>query len=255
MTDDQFAYFTPVSSNSVYRYQWNTEKWKTLPPSPFLNSGLVVIDGELTAVGGWAGSNFTTNKLFTLREGRWVEHYPPMNTARSDTAVVSISDGNLVFVIGGGSGDNDWTATVEIFDVRSKRWYELTYLPQNLSQPSATVCGSQLHVIGLFGDGYSCSLQTLLSSDTDISQSILNTLTWEPLPELPVSESTVATLCGQLVTVGGERGIHQLLDGQWVEIGSTSSVRGRCLIVTPSPDKMMIVGGWGGSSVEECVVV
>ena len=73
--------------------------------------------------------------------------------------------------------------------------------------------------------------------------------------------STAATLCGQLVTVGGDQGwlrvnsIHQLIDGQWVEIGSMSSGRWRCLVVTPSPDKMMIVGGDAKDSVEECVVM
>ena len=77
--------------------------------------------------------------------------------------------------------------------------------------------------------------------------------------------STAATLCGQLVIVGGEQGgssvnsIYQLINGQWVEIGSMSSDRWMCLVVTPSPDKMMIVGGYEGylslDSVEECVVM
>ena len=84
-----------------------------------------------------------------------------------------------------------------------------------------------------------------------------------PLPQQLVKWSTAATLCGQLVTVGGERddwspvnSIHQLIDGQWVEIGSMCSTREKCLVVTQSPDKMMIVGGYGTEdSVEECVVV
>ena len=37
----------------------------------------------------------------------------------------------------------------------------------------------------------------------------------------------------------------QLVDGQWVEIGSMSSNREMCLVVSPSPDRMMIVGGYG----------
>ena len=260
-TDDRFVYFTPDVSNSVYRYQLSTEKWEELPPSPYRNSGLVIIDGELTAVGGYDASRYT-NKLFTLRQGQWAEHYPPMNTARSMTAVVSTSNGKYIVVIGG-YGGGGWTATVELFHVRSRRWYELTNLPQALTLPSATICDNQLHVIGGDGTGYSCSLQALLSSDQPItSQSISNILTWTPLPQLPVESSTAATLCGQLVTVGGRRGwspvnsIHQLLDGQWVKIGSMSSGRDMCLVVTPSPDKMMIVGGYGAlDSVEECVVM
>ena len=73
--------------------------------------------------------------------------------------------------------------------------------------------------------------------------------------------STAATLCGQLVIVGGMQDwsevnpIHQLIDGQWVKMGSMSSERRLCLVVSPSPDKMMIIGGVGEYSVEECVVV
>ena len=260
-TDNQFAYFTPHGSNLVYSYQWSTEKWEEFPPSPYHNSGLVIIDGKLTALGGY-GSRYTT-KLFTLRQGRWVEHYPPMNTARFSPAVVSTSDGNYIVVIGGSVGFDRWTATVELFHVRSRRWYELTNLPWVLPFHSATICDNQIHVIGRDDTGYSCSLQALLSSDKPItSQSISNILTWKRLPQLPVKGSTAATLCGQLVTVGGRGGwsgvnsIHQLLDGQWVKIGSMSSGRSNCLVVTPSPDKMMIVGGHGAlDSVEECVVM
>ena len=254
-TDYQFAYFTPHVSNSVYSYQWNAEKWKELPPSPYHDSGLVIIDGELTAVGGYD----YTNQLFTLRHGQWVEHYPPMNTVRFSPAVVSTSDGNYIVVIGGSVGVVQWTAKVELFHVRSRRWYELTNLPQALTFPSATICDNQLYVIGDNGTGYSCSLQALLSSDQPItSQSISNILTWTLLPRQPVTWSTAATLCGQLVIVGGEsrvNSIHQLLDGQWVEVSSMTRGRSMCLVVSPSPDKMMIVGGTrAGDSVEECIV-
>ena len=261
-TDDQFAYFTPCDSNIVCSYQWSTEKWEERPLSPCRNSGLVIINGELTTVGGFRRFLFT-NKLFTLQQGQWTEHYPPMNTARCTPAIVSTSDGNYIVVIGGWVRLG-WTATVELFHVRSGRWYELTNLPHSLTHLTATICDNQLYVIGHHA-GYSCSLQALLSSDQPIiSESISNILTWAPLPQLPVMGPTAATLYGQLVIVGGERAIsqvnsiHQLLDGQWVEIGSMSSGRVKCLVVSPSPDKMMVVGGWGRNNrneVEECVVV
>ena len=69
------------------------------------------------------------------------------------------------------------------------------------------------------------------------------------------------TLCGQLVIVGGERDrspvkfIHQLIDGKWVKISPLSTGRVRCFIVSPSPEKIVIVGGVGEDSVEEFVVV
>ena len=263
-TDGQFAYFTPYGSTSVYRYEWRGEKWEALPSCPHSHSGLVIIDGKLTAVGGSDGSRYT-NQLLTLRQTKWVKEYPPMNTARSYPAVVSTSDGEYLIVIGGYDGDGDRTAAVELFQVKSRRWYKLTDLPQPLPLPSATICGDQLNVIGLGANGYSCSLQALPSSDQPITSPL--TLSWKPLPPLPVTYSTAATLCGQLVVIGGWRrdgssvnSIHQLVDGQWVKIGSMATGRSSCLVVSPSPDKMVIVGGAVSffesvDIVEECIVV
>ena len=89
-TDDQYAYFTPEDSDSVYRYERSTETWEPLPPSPFSNSGLVTMNSELTTVGGWDG-RCHTNKMFSLQQEEWVEQ-PPMNTACSNSAIVSASD-------------------------------------------------------------------------------------------------------------------------------------------------------------------
>ena len=265
-SDLQYAYFMSDSSQSVYRYKWSTEKWDELPPCPYSNSALVIIDGALTAVGGYDDGYHVTNKLFTLRQRQWVEELPPMKTAHSETAVVSTSDGEYVLVIG-----VDGSST-ELFQVRSRRWSELTHLPRRLSLPSATICGNLIHVIGGDdGSGFSRSLQDLPSSDQPTtSQSRSHTISWSRLPTLPVTGSTAATLCGQLVIIGGNRdelsvnSIHQLVGGQWVEIGSMSSGRWKHLVVSPSPDKMMIVGGYRVGlfsmpteldSVEDCVVV
>ena len=263
-TDVQLAYFTPWDSTSVYRYEWRGEKWEELPSCVYCDSGLVIIDGKLTAVGGRYGSH-RTNKLLTLRQKKWVEEYPPMNTARSSPAVVSTYDGEYpIFIVIGGWGGGVWTATVELFEVKSRRWYKLTDLPQPLPIPSATKCSNQLNVTGRDANGYSCSFLALPSTDQPITSPL--TLSWKPLPPLPVTRSTAATLCGQLVVVGGMRrdaspvnSIHQLVGGQWVEIGSMATGRRMCLVVSSSPDKIIIVGGKVSlfktvDIVEECIV-
>ena len=261
-TDHHFAYFTPYyDSNTVYSYQWNTEKWEKLPPCPYQYSALVIINGSLTVVGGRDGSYRRSNKMLTFRQRQWVEEYPPMNTARSHSAVVSTSDGDYIFVIGGFDGNYCCTTTVELFHTKSRRWYELTDLPQPLTFPSATICGHQLHVIG-DDNGYSCSLQALLSSDRPItSQSIRHLISWTALPRLPVNNTTIATVCGQLITIGGlhdwclVNSIYLLVDREWVEIGSLSRGRWFCTVVSPSPDKMMIVGGLEASNyIEEYIL-
>ena len=272
-TDHQFAYFTPFDSKPVYRktpyygsdlvYR-NTEQWNELPSCPYRNCALVIIDGTLTTVGGGGYGSGYTNRLFTLRQRQWVEEYPPMNTACFSPAVVSTPGGDYIIVIGG-RGGGGWTGTVELFQVKTRRWYKLTNIPQPLDFPSATICDDQLHVIGWDDKGYTCSIP---SSDEPItSQSIPHLISWTPLPRLPVIRSTAATLYEQLVIIGGMQGwstvnsIHQLVDGKWVAIGSISSCRSNCLVVSPSPDRMMIVGGLRtvlGDSVEtvqECIVV
>ena len=256
-TDNRFAYFTPETSTSLYQYEYSTEKWTDFPPCPYHDFGLAIIDSELTTVGGGYGRSQPTHKLFTLQQRKWVEKYPPMSTARHRPAVVSTSDGDYLIVIGGYDGRR-WTATVELFQVKNRRWQILTDLPQPLD-PSATICGDQLNVIGRDGNGYSCSIQALPSSDRPITSPL--TLSWKPLPCLPVTDSTAATLCGQLVIISDLQdspvnSIHQLVDGEWVRIGSMTSYRCLCLVASPSPDWTIIVGGLGaGDSVEECRVV
>ena len=251
----------------VYRYTMTKDKWEQLPQCPLSNSGLVVVDSALTAVGGYEmeGSEGCrpTNKLVTLQQNRWVVEYPPMNMARYNTAVVSTSDGegehmNVIAIGGEDSGGS--IDTVEILHTGRRSWSHLNSLPRPLVKPSATICGNQVHVIGnnddypCSSDGYSCSMQDLQSS---------NQPTWTPLPRLPVADSTAATLCGQLVIVGGRQSdmslvnsIHQLVDEQWINIGSISCGRWWCLVACPSPHKMVVVGGGGAvCTVEVCFAV
>ena len=247
ITDNQFSYFTPFGFNSVYSYQWSTEKWEELPPCPNHNSGLVIINGQLTAVGGSDGSYDYTNKLLTFRQRHWIEEYPPMNAVHSNTTVVSSSDGECIIVIGGYGGGGR-IATVELLQVSTRRWHQLQDLPQPLPHPSAAIGGNQLHVIGYHGNGYSCSLQALLSSDRPIPHLIA----WTALPPLPVTLSTAVTLSGQLVIIGGDdwfspvKTIHQLFNGQWVKIGSMSCGRKWCLVVSPCITRQDDDSGWTG---------
>ena len=107
-------------------------------------------------------------------------------------------------MIGGYCDGGGWTGTVELFQVKTRRWYELTNIPQPLTYPSATICGNQLHVIGYEDNGCTCSIENLPSSDEPItSQSIPHLISWTSLPRLPVIQSTAATLYEQLVIIGG----------------------------------------------------
>ena len=248
--DHNYAYFTS-GLNEVYSYTISTDEWLRLPPCPHSSSALVIIDNELTAVGGISDDN-KTNKLLTLRQGRWVEVYPPMSIARRSAACVGISnDHHMYIMVIGGHGVGGRTAAVELFNTHSRRWSTLTSLPKPLPSPSAVVCRDLVYVVGEVNCAYSYLLSAL--PDSTRPDKSLQPPIWTPLPHLPLYNSTPAILAGQLVCVGGRQGegwlslgddsIHQLVDGQWVKIGSLSSARDNCLVVTPSPDRMLVVGG------------
>ena len=45
------------------------------------------------------------------------------------------------------------------------------------------------------------------------------------------------------------------MDGKWVDIGALMRPRRDCLLVSPLPKKMLIVGGWRDHTVEKCPVI
>ena len=149
----------------LHSFKWKNDQWDKLPHFPYRGCALVIINGAMAGMGGrYMFQSGYTNRLLTLQQGRWVEEYPPMKTARSSPAVVSTLEGDYIIVIGGHIG-GIWTAEVELFQVKTRRWYELANIPQPCTLPSARMCGNQLHVIGWDGKGYTCSIESLPSSD------------------------------------------------------------------------------------------
>ena len=80
-------------SNILYAYHVPSSSWSPIPDCPHIQLAFAVIDGLLTAVGGWGGDGKNTNKLLSLTgEGtgkRWTEKFPPMTTKRYDVSVYS----------------------------------------------------------------------------------------------------------------------------------------------------------------------
>ena len=253
--DDQFVYCVLANSTSVYRYELSAGKFEELASCPYRNAGLAIINGELTAVGGMDGTN-RINKLFTLRKGEWVAEYPPMNIARSMASVVATPNGDCLFVIGGSASHS--VTSVELFRLKSKKWEILPDLPRGLLCQSATITGDLLHVVG-DDNGYSCYYKPLITNVTPVPSH--PTLFWKCLPHLPVTDPMAATLCGEVVVIGGRKhgllqnSIHQLMDGEWVKIGSMNSCRSWCLVANSSPWKLLIIGGLTAQdTLEECSV-
>lgn len=253
--DRYYAYFAALGSNTVHRYSLGDNKWLRMPSCPYRNFGLVVIHNALITIGGREQHLVYSNKLLTLRHRHWVEEYPPMMYARDIPSISTFeSQGHrtLIIVVGGSVGDSKWTTSVEILDTRDSIWFSLASLPKPLTFPSATLCHNSdtmvLSVVGCYREGYRCSLHV-----DALNESLGNTIIWSSLPTLPASGSTAATLRDQLVVVGGWNSdaavsyIHQLINDQWVRIGTVTNGR-ECLIVSPSSDQLVMVGGEGATN-------
>lgn len=145
----------------VFCYVVDKDEWRVHSCCPHLNTGLAIINELLTAVGGEVKLR-ETNKVVSWKENekKWMEEFPPMNTARRNHAVVS--DDRYVVAAG---GDN--RTSVEIFTISFNTWSTLTGFPRSLypSFISATLCGDSVYVLDYKGLTYSFSLPSSVRTD------------------------------------------------------------------------------------------
>ena len=265
--DGDMAYFRDGLTDNVHAHNAATGKWNKLPECPYTNFTLVVVNGVLTAVGGYASGN--TNKLLSLvGEGKWVEELPCMPTKRSLTAAVC--SGKTLVVIGGLS-DGVRLKTVELLDIDSLQWFIASELPHPLSQASATACGDNLYLVGGFEDSVAtksvltCSLNALVQSAKSAtlggrSEKAFSQTeqVWREVARLPVVRSTCASLNGQLIAVGGMDSdnkkttksvyTYDPTTDRWDVISTMPTARYCCLVAVLPGNQLMVVGGFTGST-------
>ena len=268
--DGHMAYFRNHYNDNVNAHNAATGKWNKLPKYPYSGFALVVVNGVLTAVGGYDSSNNDTNKLLSLvGEGKWVEQLPCMPTKRRNTAAVC--SGKTLVVIGGYCG-RVTLKTVELLDIDSLQWFIASELPHPLSEASATVCGDNLYLVGGFDEVgratksvLTCSLSALVQSakpatlggrsEKAFSQT---EQVWREVASLPVVLSTCASLNGQLIAVCGMDSHNEKTSNsvyaydpttdRWDVISTMPTARSRCLVAVLPGNQLMVVGGCTGST-------
>ena len=262
------AYFRPDRSNKVYSYQNISGKvqWSQLPDNPNKGCSLAVIDGLLTSVGGYNSRNLVISTLLSLTgEGerrQWSEVFPPMPTTRYNT--VCITTGQALVVAGGGEGLTD-VDTVEVMNINTKHWTTVCPLPQRVSELSGITCGDTIYLAGgstghASKTVFTCSLPDLWQPET-LGSRIRHALfqsdktkssVWKEIHSLPVTDSTLATLGGHLLAIGGKgysgtvTNVYRY-DSQtdsWHVTSQMKNKRSRCLAVTLPEDRLIVVGGY-----------
>ena len=256
------VYINSFGLRKVYPCQMTSEGllWSTLPDSRHTYFGLAVIDGLLTCVGGYG-----TNTLHSLtgggRKRQWSEVFPPMPTARSQTASVTTEQ---ALVVAGGHDGRKNLDTVEVMTIATKQWTTAQHLPHPFGLISGTICGDQMYLGGgCIGVG-EASKSVLTCSLTDLlpPQSLgvrLRTLSlatkpgvWREIKDLPVTWSTLTTLGGHLLAIGGRSDSHgptadvHRYDHQtdsWHVISKMKKKRSQSLSAVLPEDQLIVVGG------------
>ena len=264
--DSNMAYFHGDGSTTVYSYDSNTREWHRLPATPHTDSTLVVVHHVLTMVGGRISGGATDSLLSLMGEGRgikWLPNLPAMPTKRYYTAAVCSGH---PLIVAGGRDDRNRLATVEVLDTDTRQWSIASSLTHPFSAATISICGERLYMLGgrdqtgLTRFVLSCSVPELLQScqpqplagklqTAPANQSTI----WRCVADAPHYLSSCATLCGQLVVVGGYEagkytsaitGYNETTDS-WEAMGDMPTARYRALVAIIN-GKMMVVGGWVG---------
>ena len=267
VVDRNTVYINPRGSLKMYSCQVissQQQQWSTLPDQQYVNSSLVVIDGMLTSVGGRRDDN-RTNSLLSLtgsgRGRRWSEVYPAMPTPRSETVSLTTQ---LTLIVAGGYDGNKNLNIVEVMDIPTRQWSTASPLPHPFTRASGTICGDKLYLAGGFvGFGEStksvvtCCVSDLLSPPSlgASSLSLANkTGVWQRARDLPVTLSTVITLGGHLLAIGGEdsgrdtAAVHCYDNhtDSWRVVSVMKKPRCGCLAAVLPGDQLLVVGGYVG---------
>ena len=279
--DSNVAYFDGWSTPGLHSYDSNTQEWCRLPDAPYAYSTLVVVDHTLTAVGGKVGgtvSTRSTNSLLSLmgvgKHKKWLPDLPAMPTKRY--YIAAVCSGHSLIVAGGSANGRNRLSTVEVLDTDTRQWSIASSLTHPFSLATISICGERLYMLG----GYdhtgvthsvlSCSIPELLQScQTQPLAGKLQTASadqsaiWRQVADAPHKRSSCATLCGQLVAVGGSAGtgkwtsaisVYNETTDSWEAMGDMPTAR-RVALVAILNGKMMVVGGTiGGYGIDTDVV-
>ncbi len=230
-----------------YMFSSSTNQWRKLPAHPNIEYTVINVESMLTTIGGWVHGWSTaekkSNQLYCLINEKWVKHFPPMTTRRFAPAAVY---SNFTLVVAGGS-DNRNSNAVEVLSTPRKQWSTVSSLPLSMKQPSMAICGEHIYLHNNYipTSVLKCSLFTLVQSrpSSDV---------WEKIASLPVSRSTLATINGLLLAVGGETSLNGRTEdiylynpgsNSWTVVSQMSAARSQCLTALLPDNKLMVVGG------------
>ncbi len=182
---------------SLYSFKPGVDSTWTVTDTPTYSYTLVAHDSELLLVGGHEyHTEEITNKVFTMRDGQFVEALLPMKERRHSPSAVSSGS---ALVVAGGEDTSGALSSVEVF--KNGQWTTAPSLPSAEYDIKSALHGDQWYLISFLGKVFRTSLQSLISG-ADPSP-------WETLPDAPNSCSDAEFFGGRLLTISGGDDLNQ----------------------------------------------
>jgi N-acetylneuraminic acid mutarotase len=187
-------------SKRIEGYDPVIHDWKAGPdlPVPLHHEMAVTYKDEPVVIGGWIPkgsdpSGEVSDRVFALRDGRWVQ-LPSLNRPRAAGAAAVVGDR---FVVVGGQANDRLVDTTEVFD--GKRWRVGKSIPTPREHLAAASDGHFLYAVGgraLSPDKNSPALERYDPANNS----------WQRLPHMPTARGGLgaAIVDGHLFAVGGE---------------------------------------------------
>ena len=274
------AYFYSWKENKIMMYNSETGKWAILPECPNTDFAIAMVKGLFTTIGGKQSSdNKHTKTLLSLKTSRvllrrteqqkWTKTYPPMVYYHESPAVACTSTS---LIVAGGWGPDEKQAPVEAMDTNTLHWSTVASLPHPWGQTSATLCGDRMYIAGGFVEGdqsnsvMTCFVSELLQSTatqcqplgarptaaSGLQPSIDSHNVWQEVAPLPVYRSSLVTLRGQVLAVGGcdlannpTSAVYQYdtATNSWKLISRMSNNRYVCFTAVLPDNTLLVAGG------------
>lgn len=256
------AYFYSWEKKTIMMYNSETGTWATLPKCPKMKFSLSVVNGLLTAIGGTQSPDSKLTKtllslttsstlLYLGEQQKWTEVFPPMMYCRNFSTATCTSSS---LIVAGGRGPDWEQAPVEVMDTGTLCWSTAASLPRPWWQATATICGDRLYMAGGLIEGVktntvlTCVVSELLQPHRD------RRIVWQEVSPLPVTWSSLVTLNGQLLAVGGcgcdadwnlTSAVYQYdrVTNSWKVISHMSTKKCQCYVAVVPDNTLLVVGG------------
>ena len=242
---------------TVMELDLQRDEWTKLPQCSVKWFAMTSFANQLVLIGGYDPvTQKPTNQIAVFTSGRWINPYPPMNTARSSSTAVSCN--KHIIVAGGVADQGKRSSSVEVLDVALLRWYTAKSLPNPRTSVKSTLTGNTLYLMG----GFDRTGQTKVVHKVDLNELITKAVSkpatptlWQVISDTPLEFSTPLNVGGSLLAVGGRDDrnnpsssihLYQPDTRRWVKVGDLPTARYNCTCsVLPSGD-VIVAGGQAG---------